>query len=255
MALPDLQNIRPLNIAIILAGGSGRRAASNLAQKQAPKQFWPLAGLPLWQHSWLRYATHSAIDKVCMVWPKTYLEPIRAAIAAHPEPTTSTYVIAGGQERSDSSYRAVEFCQQWQTPLRRVQVLIHDAARPLVSARIIDDTLSQLQSANAVVCAVPTQDSLFVKDPSNKVEKILDRSGIMHSQTPQSFELQTLRQAFALHQQRQEIRVTDDISLVKHYLPSLSIHIVLGESYNAKLTEAVDLYRLISYYKMIKTNK
>ncbi len=245
MALPNTQDIkkRPLNIAIILAGGIGHRAVGSAKEKhlQKPKQFWPLAGLPVWQHSWLRYAMNPAIDKVCLVWPENYIAEIQNIVANYSQTVAPSYIIAGGLERSDSSYQAVEFCQQWQLPQQRVLVLIHDAARPLISSRLIEDSLAQLEFANAVVCATPVQDSLFVKNPENRVEKVLKRSQIMHSQTPQSFELQTLRKAFAKHRQRQEIIPTDDISLVKHYLPAEKIAIVAGDKYNIKLTEAEDL--------------
>ncbi|MEM9423457.1 MAG: 2-C-methyl-D-erythritol 4-phosphate cytidylyltransferase [Spirochaetota bacterium] len=265
------------NIAIILAGGSGSRAAAqattffattfattfaahnnktprpatppSVSSVSRPKQFWPLGGRPLWQHSWLRYASHPGIDKVCLVWPEAYVKEIRAAVSTFPEPVSAgTYVIAGGAERSDSSYRALEFCQQWQVPRLRIQVFIHDAARPLFSRRMITESLAQLQVGNAVVCAIPTQDSLLTKDTAGKVGRVLDRSCVMRSQTPQSFELQTLRRAFALHRQQAEIRVTDDISLVKHYLPDSVIHIVRGENYNVKLTDIMDWHTLTAFY-------
>ncbi|WGK70241.1 2-C-methyl-D-erythritol 4-phosphate cytidylyltransferase [Candidatus Haliotispira prima] len=259
----------PLNIAIILAGGIGCRAAQNPAlppEQDQPKQLWPLGGLPVWQHSWLSYATHPAIQIVCLVWPENYVSQIRQALTQytqtqHPDADTlaTSYVIAGGRERSDSSSKALEFSQQWQErdPQRRIQVLIHDAARPLVSRRIIDETLRQLKLANAAVCAIPAQDSLFVKEDSEgcKVGQVLDRSTVMQSQTPQSFELQTLRRAFAIHQEHREIAVTDDICLIKSYLPSQDIRVVEGDIYNMKLTQAADLKTLTSYYQMITTQQ
>ncbi len=273
-----------LNIAIILAGGNGHRAAQHAAldtvcgvsrryeaaevtqisqiaeQFQEPKQFWKLGGQALWRHSWLRYACHPRIDMVCLVCPEAYVVQIREELAswqAPPGPSRPApcFVIAGGAERHESSSRALEFSQQWQfqrasqaaAPVRRVQVLIHDAARPLVSERIIDESLRQLRHSDAVVCAVPAQDSLFVADAGHShVSRLLDRASVMLSQTPQSFELQTLRRAFTRHQLRNEIAITDDISLVKHYLPETGIRIVPGESANMKLTRASDL-QLLEY--------
>ena len=261
----------PLNIAIILAGGTGRRAAqasqvpptsqeSDRAPEagQLPKQFWPLDGKPLWEHSWLSYARHPAIHKVCLVLPDEYVETIHAHIHRHPAAAqmAPSYVLAGGRERSDSSCQALEFCQQWQdeSPRRRIQVLIHDAARPLVNKRMIDDTLQQLCTCNAVVCAIPVQDSLFVRQ-QNHVARVLDRSQIMQSQTPQSFELQTLRLAFAQHRKRrvqQKYPITDDISMILNYQPSEDIKIVPGEIFNLKLTVAADLEIIKQYYPISK---
>ena len=131
----------------------------------------------------------------------------------------------------------------------RIQVLIHDAARPLVSHRLIDETLEKLTRNDAVVCAIPVQDSLFRKN-DGRIAEILERSSIMQSQTPQSFELQTILNAFQLHHTDKKIIVTDDISLIKCYLPTTEIAIVTGESYNIKLTKAHDL-KILEYYQQI----
>ena len=264
-----VSNVPVLNIAVILAGGQGYRASRNSSNfsnssnsyqnksenlntvKQLPKQFWPLNHIPLWQHSWQRYAAHPQIDKICLVWPQAYLTQIRKEIATLPSPTggCKTYVIAGGPERSDSSFLAVDFCRQWQRAPLRIQILIHDAARPLFSKQLIDQTLNQLQYNNAVVCALPVHDSLFYKTGST-VQAIADRFSIMRSQTPQGFELQTIQRALAMHQQKQEITASDDISVVKHYLPEVEISIVAGEPSNMKLTEAADLEILETYYSI-----
>ena len=247
---------RPFTVAVILAGGSGCRAAQPNESGQLPalpKQFWLLGGRPVWQHSWLRYAQHPLIDKVCVVWPAAFLEEGKrqlhqCATAEHLAPTVS---LAGGKDRCDSSFVALKLCHQWQQEQqeRKFQVLLHDAARPLVSRRIIDEALAGLNIADAVVCALPARDSIFIAK-NQKVSQILKRDFIMQSQTPQGFTLETIYRAFCLYQNdpgRENLLATDDIALVKRYLPSTDIHIVRGEASNMKLTEATDLHLLSCY--------
>ena len=257
--------VRAFTVAVILAGGSGCRAAAQCSEQRVssdlgqtdysarlPKQFWLLGGRPVWQHSWLRYAQHPAIDRVCVVWPPAFLEMGRQQLRQYAKNCAQnlapTYSLAGGRDRCDSSFRALKFCRRWQTEQRRVQVLLHDAARPLVSKRIIDETLEKLNFCDAVVCALPATDSVFVaKD--QKVSEILKRDSVMQSQTPQGFALETIYRAFCLYD-RKKLPATDDIAIVRQYLPSTNIHVVQGEAANRKLTEAADLDILACYYRL-----
>ena len=255
-----LSAARPFTIAVILAGGSGCRASQpNISGRppKLPKQFWLLGGRPIWQHSWLQYAQHPLIDRVCVVWPAAFLEEGKQQLLKYCTGNLApTISLAGGENRSDSSFMALKLCRQWQQerPEPRVQVLFHDAARPLVSERIIDETLAGLNVTDAVVCALPAKDSIFMaKD--QKVCQILKRDFLMQSQTPQGFALETIYRAFCLYQNdpdRENLLATDDIAVVKQYLPSTDIHIIRGEASNMKLTEAADLDLLGCYYRAIQ---
>ena len=263
LAVEPFPAVRAFTVAVILAGGSGCRAAAQCSEQRVssdlgqtdysvPKQFWLLGGRPVWQHSWLRYAQHPAIDRVCVVWPSEFLEMGKQQLRryATDQNLAPTYSLVGGKDRSDSSLRALKLCRRWQTehPEHRVQVLLHDAARPLVSKRIIDETLEKLNFCDAVVCALPATDSVFVaKD--QKVSEILKRDSVMQSQTPQGFALETIYRAFCLYD-RKKLPATDDIAVVRQCLPSTNIHVVQGEAANRKLTEAADLDILACYYRL-----
>ena len=141
-------------------------------------------------------------------------------------------VTKGGLEREDSVQRGLEV-----VPPGIQQVLIHDAARPLVSPGLIQRVLETAVQSGAVVPVIPVKDTLKVVK-GGKVDKTLDRSIIRAVQTPQGFKLTVLRKAFKKLGRRAS-RLTDDAAVVEE--AGVRVKVVEGDLLNFKVTTPDDL--------------
>lgn len=229
------------NIAIILAGGSGKRAGGDI-----PKQFQKIAGKTILEYSIEKFEYNGQIDEIAIVGNMAYLEDIHDLIAAR-HYRKIKHVLPGGTERYHSVLAALEVYGHMDCNL-----LIHDAVRPLVSERIIREVIDNLNTCHVVNVAVPATDSLIETDSTHTfITNIPDRSRLFHVQTPQGFRSQTLAKAYSFALLDSEFTTTDDCGVVKKYIPEEKIRIVRGESTNLKLTYAED-FILLEY--LLKTN-
>lgn len=221
------------NIALILAAGSGSRFGS-----KQPKQFSLLAGKPIIQHTLEAFQQNLQIDEICLVADPIYHNQLQQ-LAIDNKITKVKKIIAGGKERQDSSYQAIQAYQY----LTEANLLIHDAARPLVSQRIINACIEALADYQAVNTAIPVTDTLIqVGEDARFIGQQLDRSQLRRSQTPQAFKLSSILQAHKLAQaDNNPPAFTDDCGLIHQYLSTTPIYLIEGEERNLKITYQEDL--------------
>ncbi len=226
------------NIAVLLAGGSGQRMG--VAQ---PKQLMKLGGKTVLEHSMMAFQQNELIDEVMLVCHADIMDMVRRLTQK------GTYskvrrIIEGGAERMYSTLNALRALQDFGSDKAgKINLILHDAARPLVSQRIITDVCLALQEHQAVAVAVPCTDTIF-QTQGDTLRAIPPRDGLMAAQTPQAFRLTALRRAYAALQNDHAFRATDDCGVVMKYLPEVPIHIVAGDSNNRKLTYQNDLVLL-----------
>ncbi len=142
----------------------------------------------------------------------------------------------GGATRRDSPRAALAAL-----PSEPCHVLVHDAARPLVTARIITDCLASLASYPAVNVAIESADTLVAVDEAGLVVDTPPRASLRRVQTPQGFRSEVLAEAYALASADPEFAATDDVSVVRRYLPDEPVVVVAGDERNLKVTTPVDL--------------
>ncbi len=231
------------NIAVILAGGIGSRVGGN-----TPKQFLLLDdGRSVLEHSVDAFEQASCIDEIAVVMHPEWLAEAAAVIERNGWKKVQQ-LIPGGSERWESSWRAVEEYMQSAKLGGCISLLLHDAARPFVSQRIIADVCQALETHQAVTVAVPSTDTLYKvqsgKGQSDKgmfLEEVLDRTYVLRAQTPQAFHLGTIAEAFRKAMEEGQIATTDDVGIVHRYMPDVPIFIVPGEERNRKITYQEDL--------------
>jgi len=221
-----------MNIGVILAAGSGSR--TGLA---TPKQFLPLGGKTVLEHSVQTFHNHKGIDQVVIVTAPEFMDRVKDIVKANGW-TKVTAVLAGGKERFDSSLAAVRhFADQPENVM-----LFHDAARPLVSDRIITDTLKAMEQYDAVDVAIPAVDTIVqCNREGTYMESIQDRNLLWRMQTPQGFRQKTIQEAYQIALKDPHFTATDDCGTVLRYLPDVKVGIVRGSERNIKLTYADDL--------------
>jgi 2-C-methyl-D-erythritol 4-phosphate cytidylyltransferase len=220
-------------VGVVLAGGVGTRVGG-----EVPKQLLDLAGRPILVHAVAAFEAAPEIDEIVVVMAPAYLEAVRALLAAHGF-SKLTGVLGGGATRTESTRLALAELGDADR-----DVLLHDAARPLVTADLIGDCVRALATAEAVTAAVASADtvaSVVTQGDSVVVTGIGDRSAIRRVQTPQGFRLATIRRAYELADADPGFLATDDTAVVLRYLPDVPVHVVQGEETNIKVTTPADL--------------
>ncbi len=211
-------------LALIVAAGKGTRSGLDL-----PKQYAPLGGRAVLRHSVETFLSHPGIDGVLVVLNPDHLDLYEAATKG----LSLLPWIAGGDNRQTSVRNGLESLEE-QAPDR---VLIHDAARPFVTADLIDRCLEGLETADAILPALAMVDT--VKEAvDNRVIGTLDRERLFTAQTPQCFNYAAI---LAAHQRFIDEPVTDDIALAER--AGIDVLLVPGERDNFKITTADDMTR------------
>lgn len=221
------------NIAVILAGGAGKRFGGD-----KPKQLLPLEdGRSVLEHAVDAFCQCECIDEVVVVMDP-HLDP--------PTPLKGEVTfVRNGKERWESSWNALTSLSpssgredgNWE---QEVNVLIHDAARPFVSKRIIEDVCKALETYEAVTVAVPSTDTVY-EMADGLLQRIPNRATMLRAQTPQAFRLALIKHAYEIAVQDPNLQATDDCGIVHKYLPETPIYIVEGEEANRKITFRGDL--------------
>lgn len=223
------------NIAIILAGGSGQRFGTAL-----PKQFLPLAGKTVIEHSVEAFEQCAAIDEIAVVMNADYLPQMQEIIDRNDWKKVRK-LLPGGAERHFSTLAAIKAYEDCSD----INLIFHDAARPAVSQRIIEETVTALHIHPAVAVAIPATDTVFeVTDDGNFITAIPSRKRLRCAQTPQAFHIDVIREAYRKALQDPNFTSTDDCGVLLKYCPEVPIFIVAGDTANQKLTYPEDTISL-----------
>lgn len=242
-------------IGLILAGGSGKRMGMD-----RPKAFVPLAGRALVSWSLIAFVRHPEVTDVLVVvppgWEDRFREEALAAIppALHPAMKKIWGVVPGGPHRQDSTRLGLEAACGILPACATALVLVHDAARPLVSPALITRVVTRLRAGNpagemprpGVIPVVAEPDTLkeiaeIGADAVGRVRRTVPRAGLWRAQTPQGFELHALLEA---HQAaRAEGRTATDDAMLFEWR-GWPVDAVPGEAANVKITERDDLARV-----------
>ena len=125
-------------------------------------------------------------------------------------------VLPGGETRTASTLAALAHLGDADCLL-----LLHDAARPLLPARVVTDCLAALADHGAVATAVPSTDTVFEVGPAGTITGVPPRATLRRAQTPQGFHADVLRRAYAAAADDPDFVATDDCSVVHRYLPDV----------------------------------
>lgn len=209
--------------AIVLTAGKGKRFGSRI-----PKPFVRLGGLPVVEHCLRTFAALTCVRQIVIaVSPggERYLRPVVGRLKA-----VDVRVVAGGARRQDSVRNALAAVDH-----RARIVLVHDGARPFVSAKTVSAVVRAAQRDGAAIPAVPVK-ATIKEVKGSRVYRTLQRSDLWEVQTPQAFRREIIAGAY---RSCGRFPVTDDASLVERM--GCKVAVVVGEYTNIKLTTPDDL--------------
>lgn len=206
---------------MIPAAGSGRRMGG------VRKALLELNGKPILEYSIAAFLGHPDIAAIVVA--------LSEEDANHPPPFLEhpgIIVVKGGAERADSVRAGLNAL-----PSDVDTIVVHDAARPLVTRELIDRVLSALHDDTSATIAVPVSDTLHQANARRQIQSTPERSQFWRAQTPQAFPRAILEKAFAGNPKASA--ATDEAGLVARF--GWSVALVPGEDWNIKVTTPADL--------------
>ena len=268
----------PMNIGIIMAGGTGsrmERAVKNGGGKNAnhilPKQFIELGGKPIIIHSLDKFLESACFDAIYIGMHPEWVKYMGSMISGEysgptnenaspgklnfPVPAGGLHIIAGGEDRNATLLNVLNAIE---SDLRDYItsdtaydgsdnpnideydpiILTHDAARPFITVEMIEQSLDAARSSGASTLAIPTTDTIGVAE-DEAIRQIPDRKTLYNIQTPQTFRLSAFKDAYSSLLSGQTSSLTDVCGVFT--LAGLPVSIVDGSASNIKITTSFDL--------------
>ena len=230
-----------MNIAIILAGGSGTR----MGNMNEPKQFAEVFGKPIIVHTLEKFDLHPEIDQIIIGCKEDYIDDVKIMVRKYSLDKVKKIVSAGGT-RQETVFKCL-------TALKEAVenddiVIIHDSVRPLISTRIISDNISAAKEHQAVDTVIPASDTIVRSTDSIHIEEIPKRAEFYQGQTPQSFQYKLIVDAHSYCLENHIKNATDDCQLVMKY--GQKVALVIGDQFNFKITNQDDLVLLKALIKL-----
>ena len=215
--------------AIVLAAGKGSRMKSDTA-----KQFMEINGKPLLYYS-LKVFDASVVDEIILVTRGNDIDYVREEIVDRYGFKKVKRIVAGGKERFNSVSKGLRACDR-----RNKIIMIHDAARPCVTNRMILDSISGARRYKACTVAMPVKDTIKIIDDEGFGVETPDRNKVYQIQTPQTFDKKTLEEAYERLRISGDSDITDDTMVVERYL-DIHSKMIEGSYENIKVTTPEDV--------------
>lgn len=215
-------------VAIIAAGGSGKRLGSDIS-----KQYLFLHRLPVLVHTLHVFQQSDAVEEIILVVPKDDLMFVRDQMVEKYGVTKVSSIVSGGQERQDSVSHALEAVA---APCD--VVIVHDGVRPFVTTAMIAQVIKAALEEGAASIGVPVKDTIKETTDEKVVQATLPREHLWQTQTPQAFQYELLCRAYA-RAKDEGFYGTDDASLVERM--GVPVRMVDGSYENIKITTPEDL--------------
>jgi 2-C-methyl-D-erythritol 4-phosphate cytidylyltransferase/2-C-methyl-D-erythritol 2,4-cyclodiphosphate synthase len=216
--------------AVIVAAGRGTRAKTGSGM---PKQYLPLGGATVLAYSLRTLTGHPRVDTAVVVYNPEDAEFYQAAAA--PFAARLRPPVPGGATRQASVLAGLEALG----PTSPDRVLIHDAARPFLTAELVDDLVAALDTSAGAIAAEPVSDTLKQAAADGTISRTVDRAGLWRAQTPQAFHYDVILEAHRHAAAEGRSDFTDDAGLAEW--AGLPVKLVASSARNMKLTTADDI--------------
>ncbi len=221
-----------MNIALVLSGGKGLRMGGD-----TPKQYMEAAGRPVLFYCIDRLASHKEIDGIQIVAEARWQDRIRRLLAETDTGRKFRGFSAPGPNRQMSVYNGLKDirCYAGESD----NVFIHDAARPLLSGRMISECLKAAKSHEGVIPVLPMKDTVYVSKDGRRISSLLDRSRIFAGQAPEVFRLGVYYEANERLMPERILKING--STEPAVMAGMDIVMIPGDENNFKITTKEDL--------------
>ncbi|WP_218730105.1 IspD/TarI family cytidylyltransferase [Brochothrix thermosphacta] len=219
--------------AQILAGGKGTR----MGNVDRPKQFLDLAGRPMIVHTIEKFILNDRFERILVSCPKDWMQYTIDILKKYIT-DERVQVIAGGSDRNETIMNGIGFLES-NFDLTEADVIVtHDAVRPFITHRIIEENIEAVLISGAVDTVIPAHDTI-VQGKEGYISEIPIRDEMYQGQTPQSFKIKTLKKHYNALSDEEKAVLTDACKIC--LLAGEKIKLVRGELFNMKVTTTFDL--------------
>lgn len=219
----------------ILAGGIGTR----MGNMGKPKQYLVVGGKPIIIHTAEAFTACETLDKVIVLCPEDWVEYTRELFQEYGVTSDQVVVISGGAMRNDTIMNAISYIEENYGLDDDTVLLTHDAVRPLVTKRIIEDNITAVQEKGACDTVVPATDTIVESIDGSFISQVPDRAHLYQGQTPQSFKAKEFRDLYLSLTEHEKEILTDAAKVF--VIKGRNVALVKGETYNVKVTYPSDL--------------
>lgn len=203
-----------------------------------PKQFLHIGEKPIIVHTVEKFALYRDFEKVIVLTPEDWIEYTKDVLEKYLGSMDNVVVIQGGAVRNETIMNAVRYIEE-NYGLDDAIIVTHDAVRPFVTYRIIEENIAAAKEFGACDTVIPATDTIVESADGLALSSIPDRSKLYQGQTPQSFNAAELKKTYeALTEEEKEI-LTDACKI--YVIKGKPVHIVKGEPFNIKVTYPYDL--------------
>jgi 2-C-methyl-D-erythritol 4-phosphate cytidylyltransferase len=225
-----------MNIAVIFAGGVGRRMHS----KDRPKQFLDMYNRPIIIHTIDRFERHPLIDAIVVVCVEGWITYLKDLLDQYRIKKVKQ-VVPGGETGQLSIYNGLRAAEKVATGQEESIVLIHDGVRPLINEKLITNNIETVKKyGSAITTAKVKETILVVEETESTIDYIPSRNNSRVAKAPQSFWLKDILSAHekALSEGRKDF--IDSCTMMQHY--GYKLHLIDGPSQNIKITTPEDFF-------------
>ena len=219
----------------ILAGGSGTR----MGNTDMPKQFLMLGDKPILVHTVEQFLINPAFDKILVCCPKEWVSYTRDLLNNNDIEGDKVIIVAGGSTRNETIMNGCKYIEENYGLTDKDIIVTHDAVRPFVNQRILDDNIKALKKYDAVDTVIPAVDTFVCSKDGQVISDIPVRSEYYQGQTPQSFKIKKLMELYDSLTKKEKEILTDACKIFS--IKGDSVGLVEGEGYNIKITMQHDL--------------
>ncbi len=236
-----------MNIAVIFAGGSGRR----MNTKDKPKQFLMIHGKPIIVHTIEKFQYHDRIDGIIVVCINDWIEYMEDLKYRYRLDKIGR-IVPGGESGQMSIYNGLKAAAEVYGEEGNV-VLIHDGVRPLVGEDLIDENIRSVREYGSAITVNLAKETVILVDDEGQVTDVPSREHSRTAQAPQSFWLSDI---LAVQQEAIAGGITDAIdscTLMRMFDKKVSV--VVGPNYNIKITTPEDFYVFRALYDALENEQ
>lgn len=226
-----------MNTAIILSGGVGSRMGLN-----CPKTYLLVHNRPIISYCLKIFQNHPKIDNIVIVAAKEWQDFILKWLEKEEITKFSSFADAG-ETRQHSIYNGLLASKEY-TDDNGI-VIIHDAARPLVSRKIISDCIDTAKKYGGAMPVIPVKDTVYFSETGKKIDSLLDRNTLFSGQAPEAFRF---LEYLSIHESVTDQEITNTVGTSQiAFNHGIDVHFIEGSERNFKITTAEDLKTFETY--------
>lgn len=223
-----------MNVAVIFAGGAGKR----MNTRAKPKQFLKMHGKPVIIYTLQHFQEHREIDKIVLVCIESWIDYARK-LAKKFDIGKLVDIVPGGNTGQESIFHGLQKANGLSCDSKDI-VLIHDGVRPLINGELISNCIESVKKYGNAITITPAIETVIVHGEGARVENIFNRSCCAMARAPQCFYLKDIYTAHIQAKQEGKLDFIDSATMMQHY--GAELHTVEGPIENIKITTPTDFY-------------